>query len=62
MSNDNIDNQHARTLRSEALKWWALLTVEERIHYCVARYGEWRKQTSLTGREIEKIFVNDVRD
>lgn len=59
--NKNIDDPLARTLRSEALKWWALLTDEERLIYCQSHFGDERHPKTLTGREIEKILV-DARD
>ena len=40
---------------SEALKWWALLTDEERLIYCETHHGDERHPHTLTGREIEDI-------
>lgn len=57
MSNDSIDYPEARIIRSEALQWWAICTPEDRITYCEAHYGENRHPATLTGREIENIYV-----
>lgn len=46
----------ARIIRSEALQWWALLPPEDKFIYCEAHYGVERVPSSLTGREIEKIY------
>lgn len=56
MSNDNIDYPEARIIRSEALKWWAIITPEERVIYCDAHHGSERHPSTLTGREIELIY------
>lgn len=58
MSNDSIDYPEARIIRSEALQWWAICTPEDRVIYCEEHYGIERHPTTLTGREIERIYVN----
>lgn len=47
----------ARIMRSEALQWWGLLPPEERYAYCEIHYGAERHLHSLTGREIERIYI-----
>jgi len=43
----------AQERRGEAMKWWALLTNEERIYLAMENHQ--RKPSYLTGREIEKL-------
>ena len=57
MSNNDIDYPEARIVRSNALKWWATLTTEDRRIYTTEYYGEERNPMSLTGREVEKMYV-----
>lgn len=47
----------ARIIRSEAMKWWATLTPDDRKIYCKAFHGRERRPESLTGREIENMYV-----
>lgn len=59
MSYSDIDYPEAQIIRAEALKWWnKTLSAEDRVMYCEAHYGIERHPATLTGREIEKIYVN----
>ena len=53
--NKNIDHSETVTVRSNALRWWNSLDVEDRVIYSEAHHGVERHPATLTGREIEEI-------
>ena len=57
MSNYEIDYPTAREMRVIALQWWALLHPEDRVIYCEAHHGVERHPSSLTGREIQSMYL-----
>jgi predicted site-specific integrase-resolvase len=48
--------------REQAMAWWNLLTMEEKMRYTRLIFSYPRQYTSLTGREIESVMAAAERD
>ena len=53
------DPRNIETNRTKALEWWKSLSMLKRSEL-TCEYFEGRKQLSLTGREIETIWIKSM--
>lgn len=62
---ETLGKSHTPTMREQAIQWWdelggnPLLRTIKQGELTEEYYGQLRRTSSLTGREIEHIYVNE---